>query len=252
MGGQSKRILQFTFQLMISIIIPVYNQPKKLEETLNSLFEQTVKDLEIIIVDDASTEDVSKVIDDFKNSPKVKELNWPVITYKLEKNSGAPIARNKGFDLSTGEYLFFCDADAILRPQALEKLIQALDANQEASYVYSSFLWGKKLFRLGRFSQEKLKQAPCIHTMALIRRQDFPPQKWDESITKLQDWDLWLTMLENGKTGIWLDEVLFQVHPGGTMSSWIPSFFYRLFPFLPQVKRYKKALEIVKKKHKLL
>jgi hypothetical protein len=129
--------------------------------------------------------------------------------------------------------------------------LEALEKNTEASYVYPNFLWGKKLFRIGAFDEERLKSAPMIHTMSLIRREAFPEKGWDESIKKLQDWDLYLTMLKENKKGVWVDEILFKIEPGGTISNWLPSFAYKLFPFLPSVKKYKKAVEIVRQKHNL-
>jgi len=87
--------------------------------------------------------------------------------------------------------------------------------------------------------------------MALIKRADFPVGGWDESIKKFQDWDLWLTMLNAGKSGVWVDKVLFKIAPGGSISSWLPSFAYKLFPFLPSVKKYQAAMAVIKNKHGL-
>ena len=58
-------------------------------------------------------------------------------------------------------------------------------------------------------------------------------------------------MLENNKDGICVDEYLFTITPGGTISSWLPSFSYKLFPFLPAVKKYQKAKAIIYAKHQL-
>ena len=66
--------------------------------------------------------------------------------------------------------------------------------------------------------------------MSLIRRKDFPQSGWDESIKKLQDWDLWLQMLSEGKTGLWIPQVLFTIIPGGHISTWLPAFAYKAFP----------------------
>ena len=166
-----------------------------------------------------------------------------------QENKGTPAARNKEFKESRGEYLFFCDADAVLKNDTLEKMVQVLESNQEVAYTYSSFYWGKKLFKLWPFDAEKLQKMPYIHTMSLIRRNAFPG--WDESVKKLQDWDLWLTMLENGHQGFFIDEALFKIKPGGTISSWLPAFAYKAFPFLPSVKKYNRALKIIKDKHNL-
>lgn len=233
---------------MISIIIPIYNQANKIGFTLESLAKQTFKDLEIIVVNDGSTDGAQTAVENFIAAHP--DLAMPINFYNQE-NKGAPAARNSGFKKSTGEYVLFCDADAVLTENALELMKKTLEDNPQASYAYPSFMWGKKLFKVGPFDAAKLKAGPMIHTMALVRRQDLPLTGWDESIKKLQDWDLWLTMLEAGKTGVWIDQVLFTIAPGGHISNWVPSFAYKIFPFLSAVKKYKTALAIVKKKHGL-
>jgi glycosyltransferase involved in cell wall biosynthesis len=221
----------------------------KITATLESLLAQTIAgDLEIIVVNDGSRDQVSSVFEAFLQKHPDHSQN---LRFFNQDNLGAPAARNRGLAEAHGDFLFFCDADAVLVPSALERLLTELATHQEASYAYPSFIWGKKLFKIGAFDAEKLKAGPMIHTMALIRREAMTTKGWDESIKKLQDWDLWLTMLEEGRTGVWVDEVLFTIQPGGTISSWLPSFAYKLLPFLPSVKKYKTALAIVKAKHKL-
>lgn len=232
---------------MISIIIPVYNQGDKIIKTLDSINKQNYQDLEVIIVNDGSIDGVEEICGNY-----LKNLNTSInFLFLNQTNQGAPAARNRGFKESKGDYIFFCDADAILDSSAMEILLQTLEANPGVSYAYSSFLWGKKIFKLSEFNAEKLRTMPYIHTMSLIKRSDYPENGWDEQIKKFQDWDLWLTMLEQGKIGIFVPKILFMVSPGGTISSWLPSFAYKLFPFLPQVKKYNTALKIIKEKHGL-
>lgn len=233
---------------MISIIIPVYNQADKISDTLRSIESQTFRDFEVIIINDGSKDNIDEVVGQFtKNNSS--EISYLFIN---QENKGAPAARNRGFKESSGEFLFFCDADATLVPDALDLMYKALEQNQEAAYAYSSFYWGKKLFKVGNIDAEKLKKAPCIHTMSLVRQRDFPMSGWDESIKKFQDWDLWLTIFKaKGKLGVFINKALFSVSPGGSMSSWLPSFAYKYFPFLPAVKSYNNALTIVKEKHEI-
>lgn len=233
---------------MISIIIPVYNQAQKLIKTIASLSRQTYRDYEVIIVNDGSRDSVDLV---FANYYKNLQTDNKYL-FISQANQGAPAARNRGWREARGEYLFFCDADAVLEPRALEIMLKALDDNPSASYAYPSFNWGKKLFKVGDFNPDKLKQGPFIHTMALIRRADFPAGGWDTNIKKFQDWDLWLTMLEQGHIGLWIPQVLFTVAPGGTISSWLPSFAYKFLPFLKRVKKYQEAVKIIKEKHGLI
>jgi glycosyltransferase involved in cell wall biosynthesis len=233
---------------MISIVIPVYNQGKKLLKTLASINAQTYRDFEVIIVNDGSHDGVENLFAQYHQKLKT-ENHYLFIN---QANQGAPAARQRGFQETKGEYLFFCDADATLAPEALETMVYALANSPQVSYVFSSFYWGKKLFKVGPFDADRLRQAPYIHTMSLIRRSDFPAAGWDKSIKKFQDWDLWLTMLEQGKVGLFVPQILFTVSTGGTISSWLPSFAYKYLPFLPAVKKYRAAMRIIQKKHGLI
>ncbi len=233
---------------MISVIIPAYNQEKNLKDCLESLIKQDFRDFEIILVNDGSTDKTLKIAEEFSDRIKNLGINYQIIS---QKNKGAPAARNRGFAESRGEFVIFCDADAVLRNDCLLEMIKALENNPSAGYAYSSHYWGIKLFRLWPFDPQKLRQIPYIHSTSLIRREIFPVGGWDENIRRLQDWDLWLTILEQGHDGIWIDKPLFKISIGGTMSSWLPSFAYKIFPFMPQVKKYKKARQIVKEKHGL-
>lgn len=231
---------------MISIIIPVYNQADKIGLCLDSLLAQTYRELEIIIVDDGSTDNLDQVL--LAYEPKLRESGWP---YKIivQTNQGSNPARNRGLAEASGEYLLFSDADIQWRQDALEKLLNSLKNNPQVSYCYSSFRFGWKKFRLWPFDADRLRRQPYVHTSALVRRADFPG--FDNQIKRLQDWDVWLTMLANNKVGLFYDDFLFTVAGGGHISSWLPSFAYKFLPFLPRVKKYRHAEAILRAKHHL-
>jgi len=218
---------------MVSIIIPVYNHQKELRKCLESIGAQTFKDFEIIVVDDGSEKEILVT----KNIKLIKQ-----------EHLGSNVARNRGFKESKGEYLLFCDADIIMRKDCLQKMFDALQKNPRALYAYSSFKFGFKKFVLWNFDAEKLKKMPYIHTTSLIRREHF--LGFDENIKRLQDWDLWLSMLGRGYIGIFIPEILFRVKSGGKISKWLPSFFYK-FSWLKSVKKYNEAKKIIKKKHEI-
>jgi glycosyltransferase involved in cell wall biosynthesis len=230
---------------MISIIIPVYNQAKHLVNCLASIEKQTYSNYEIIVISDGSKDNIIEVIEKFK-----KNLGFK-LTYLEQENKGAGAARNRGAKLAKGEYIIFCDADVVMQPIMLEAMLKTLKDSPNASFCYSSFIWGHKKFKLWPFDAEKLKIMPYITTTSLIKREHFPG--FDETLKKFQDWDLWLTMLGYGHTGVWTNQILFKVAVGGTqtMSNWLPSFAYKFLPFLPSVKKYNLAMEIIKKKHNL-
>lgn len=231
---------------MISIIIPVYNQAEHLENCLTSVKKQTCDNYEIIVVNDGSSDDIVAVI------KKFKQIFGSKLSFHEQENKGACAARNNGSKYAKGEYAIFCDADVIMEQGMLEIMLKTLRNNPNADFCYSSFIWGRKKFKLWPYDPEKLKKMPYITTTSLIRMKYFP--NFDETLKKFQDWDFWLTMAEQGRTGIWIDKILFKIAVSGTqtMSSWLPSFAYQLFPWLPQVKKYNQAMDIIKKKHNLL
>lgn len=231
---------------MISIIIPTYQHSKFIKDCLDSIFAQTYQDFEVIVVNDGSTDNTVQVLKEYQKPLQVIH----------QKNQGANVARNKGFDKAKGEFLLFCDADLILKKTMLEKMLGALEKNPDKAYAYCSFQWGFKTFPLWPFDFERLKKENYIHTTSLMRRETFPG--FDESIKRLQDWDLWLTMLERGYQGIYLPETLFQVRPRKKgMSSWLPSFMYKI-PWkkiglkIKRIEKYEEAKKIIQEKHSLL
>ncbi|MFH0854690.1 MAG: glycosyltransferase family 2 protein [bacterium] len=280
----------------ISIIIPSYNHGKELLKCLNSIFTQTFRDFEVIVVNDGSTDGTDDILKNYKN----KEISCLCGEIKviIQQNQGAPVARNNGFKISKGAYLLFCDADAVLRKDALEKMVEVLDniyippvdsksMNMEINrnsvdllpskrgcgdvwgckigYVYANHKFGKKIFKLFPFDEKKIKENNYIHTMALIRREAFPKDGFDPNLKKFQDWDLWLTMLENGYKGVWLDEFLFTCKPrekkekGNFLpkSSWLPGFMYKI-PWkkfgikIKAIEDYKYWRDVVRIKHGLV
>lgn len=222
----------------VSIVIPAYNCASTIEQCLASIFSQSFKKYEIIAVNDGSTDNTQAILEKYQD--KIILINQP--------NAGASSARNAGAKIAKAPFIIFCDADIQLQPTLLEQMINALRQHPEAAYAYSAFKFGFKSFKLAPFDADRLKKMPYIHTTSLIRRADFPG--FDKKLNKFQDWDLWLTMLERGKTGFYLSDELFTVASGGTMSQWLPKFLYRL-PFLPTVKKYRAAEKIIKTKHHL-
>jgi len=245
--GKNKLIKYIKQQhnFMISIIIPVYNQAEHLANCLISIQKQTYDSYEIIVINDGSTDNIIEVIEKFK------PIFGKKLYYSDQENRGANATRNRGTKLARGEYIILCDADVIMKPDMLELMLKTLHDNPSAGFCYSSFIWGRKKFKLWPFDAKKLKTMPYINTTSLIRLKNFPGL--DENLKKFQDWDLWLTMSEQGHAGVWVDKILFKVAVSGTqtMSNWLPSFAYKLFPWLAQVKKYNRAMAIIKKKHNL-
>ena len=92
---------------LISVIIPVYNVENFLHDCLNSILKQTYTNLEIILVDDGSTDKSGEICDEFaKNDSRIKVLH--------QKNSGQAVARNNALNIASGEYIAFADSDDLI------------------------------------------------------------------------------------------------------------------------------------------
>lgn len=98
-----------------SIIIPVYNADNTIKNTIDSVLTQSCNDYEIIIVNDASTDNTLKVLEQMKNIKNIEIIN-------LEQNKKAGGARNVGIDNANGEYIIFLDSDDVLERGAIEKI----------------------------------------------------------------------------------------------------------------------------------
>ena len=101
----------------VSIIVPVYNVEQYLEKCLNSLVNQTIKDFEIIIVNDGTKDSSQKIIDKYAK-------NYSFIKSYIKENGGLSSARNYGIKKATGEYLAFVDSDDYVTEDMYEKMYQ--------------------------------------------------------------------------------------------------------------------------------
>ena len=103
----------------VSVIVPVYNVAEYVEGCLNSLMAQTEKDIEIICVDDGSTDSSGQIVDETARKDKrIKVIH--------QKNGGLSAARNTGLDQAIGEYVSFCDSDDYFHPEFFEKFIEIM------------------------------------------------------------------------------------------------------------------------------
>lgn len=258
--------------MLFSIIIPVYNHAHKLEQCIESVLAQSLSanfslretgapaplsgksgdgEIEIIVVNDGSTDDLGAKVTGYGLRVTQRGIRFE---YVVQENKGAAVARNVGFDHSSGEYVFFCDADIRLQPDALEKMFGALKQNPGAAFAYCQFRLGFKTFHSFPFDPKRLRELNYIHTSSLIRRRWFP--RFDESLKKFQDWDLFLTIAQKGGRGVFIPEVLYQVATGGTMSQWVPSFAYHLpwkwIGWQPKaIQKYDEAKSIIYAKHRI-
>lgn len=112
---------------MISVIVPVYNVKEYLERCVKSILEQSYKDIELILVDDGSTDGSSELCDEFARQ-------YECITCIHQANGRAPKARNTGIDAAKGEYLLFIDSDDYIEPDMCEHMLAEMQ-DEKVTFV---------------------------------------------------------------------------------------------------------------------
>jgi len=121
------------FMDLISIIVPVYNVQNELRRCINSLIGQTYEELEIILVDDGSTDASGKIADEYQ---KVDHRIFVI----HKENGGLSEARNFGIDFSTGDYIYFIDSDDYIHNETIELLYRNLKENEADMSIASAII----------------------------------------------------------------------------------------------------------------
>ncbi len=207
----------------ISVIIPAYNAEKTIQETIESVLNQTFPDFELIIINDGSTDKTLEIISNLSDS-RIKVFSFP--------NSGAQKSRNRGISLATGEYLSFIDADDLWTPEKLELQRKALKNNPEAGVAYS---WTDYIDESGHVLYPGFHRSPQgdIYPFLLVKnylengsnplinRQALSEiGGFDESLRGGQDWDLYLRLAARYKfVSVPRVQILYRLSPESISSN---------------------------------
>jgi len=116
----------------ISILIPLYNSEEYIAETIDSCLNQTYDNIEIIIVDDGSTDSSLKIARQYEKEHKN-------IKVEAQQNSGAPVARNRAFELSKGDYIQYIDADDLMEPDKIRLQVEVLKTTDARALAFGRF-----------------------------------------------------------------------------------------------------------------
>lgn len=135
----------------ISIIIPVYNVKEYIKEAIESVINQTYKNIEIIIINDGANDGSEKICDEYsKIDSRIKLIN--------QKNMGLSTARNKGLECITGEYIAFLDPDDVYHPEMIEKAYKAI-TQKNVDCVICNFISQKTTKQLEKDNINEAKKA---------------------------------------------------------------------------------------------
>ncbi|MGB2630908.1 MAG: glycosyltransferase family A protein [Candidatus Omnitrophota bacterium] len=181
-------------QPFFSVIIPTFNRKPFLEVAITSVLEQTFKDLELIVVDDGSTDGTKKLISKFKNSR---------IIYKHQENRGVAGARNTGLALSSGKFVAFLDSDDRWIPEKLSVTADYIQKFPDISIFHTEEIWHKNGKMLEQKSKHKKPDGHvyknalplcCISiSTAVVDAMIFDSVgTFDEKMEACEDYDFWL------------------------------------------------------------
>ncbi|MCL1474290.1 glycosyltransferase family 2 protein [Argonema antarcticum] len=182
---------------VVSVIIPAYNAEKTILETIQSLQQQTFSDFEAIVINDGSTDSTVELLS------KIEDGRLKVFSYE---NGGLPVARNRGIDRATGEYITFIDADDLWTPDKLELQLAALQQHPEAGVAYSwtafineksEFLYAwEPLYYEGNVYPELLIRNFISSGSNILARKQFieTAGKFDPNLKSAEDWDYYIRL----------------------------------------------------------
>ncbi len=194
---------------LVSVIIPTFNNAHLIGETMGSVFFQSHRPMEIIVVDDGSTDATRDTIDEFKK--KYRSDPAFEIRYFFQQNNGGAVARNQGIAKSRGEFIQFLDSDDVLSENKIALQLQALKKLPEKTTTYSSWRYFEKrgaTFHLYKLYGERKTENQLLDWISgwflpspsiLWRRSDISALgPWEESLKADQDGEYALRFLMAG------------------------------------------------------
>lgn len=190
---------------MVSIIIPVYNAEKYVAETVQSVLASTYTDLEVVCMDDGSTDQSLNILNQLaQNEPRLRVLH--------QANAGVCNARNAAIAASKGEYILPVDADDIVLPHFIAEAVEVLNTRAEVKAVApQAVFFGDRegMWQLPPFSLKKEAHKNILACCAMYRRCDYEQTNggYCAEIIAREDWDFWINLLKNGGKVVRLPKV---------------------------------------------
>lgn len=256
---------------LVSIITPSYNSSKFIAETIEGVLKQTYPHWELLITDDCSTDNSVEIIN------KYVQQDSRIKLYKLDKNSGAGVCRNKSIEAAKGRYIAFCDSDDVWIDTKLETQIQfMIDNNYSVSHGNVEFINLKGdiigIKRYKKVVSYKMMLIDCAVSLQTIMYDAETLGKfYMPVIRKRQDWGLWILLLKKAGYSHGIDKVLarYRIVPNSISShkfnlikyNWriyrevvgfgrVKTFVYFFFLFLPYYFYRKLQIKIESRNYK--
>ncbi len=211
---------------LVSVILATYNMARYLADAIRSVLKQSQPDLELLVIDDGSTDHTREITESFKDDVRLR--------YYWQPNSGQTRAKNVGIGLACGQFVAFCDADDMWTTDKLERQLPAFDDAGRVAVVYSrnrrvdengvplGSSSSSPLFPSGHVTQQLFVENFISFGTAMIRRSCLTEVGgFDETHRMGIDWDLWLRLSTKYEFR-YVDAVtyLYRVWPGQISRDW--------------------------------
>ena len=204
----------------VSINLCCYNSEEFLEETLQSIFAQTYKDWELIIINDGSTDSTESII------KKYISQGYPIV-YHWQENHGLGYSRNEALKRSRGKYIAFIDHDDLWMPEKLEKQVQVLENRPEVDFVYSNFFKfdpennRRSLLLKGKQPDGDIFESLLYHydigiLTVIVRKKVFNQldELFDENLNLAEEYDVFMRFLYDYQAAYLVEPLaMHRVHP---------------------------------------
>ena len=197
---------------LVSVVIPVYNGENYIEEAVNSISQQTYKNIEIIIINDASTDKTSSILE------KLQEKDKRIVVFNNEKNLKIVGSLNKGLVNASGKYISRMDCDDIKLPSAIEKQVIFLEKNNDIVVVGGSIeVCDENMNKINErrypLDDDQIRAAmfrfnPFAHPAVMIRASAVAEERYQ--LNWAEDYDMWFRLGLVGKLAN-LDEVVLKL-----------------------------------------
>ena len=184
----------------VTVLMPAYNVERFISQAIESVLAQTFKDFELLIIDDASTDETLAAAEHFAFDPKIRIV-------KHISNRGRPETRNHGLQIAAGEYIAFLDADDYCAPERLAKQVAYLDAHPEIGGVGSWKTWidtdGQSVTNeIRKFPLEPdaiacqmIRECTLGQTSLMLRSSAARDYRYDTAFPYSEDYELWARMI---------------------------------------------------------
>lgn len=186
----------------LAFVVPVFEPDiTALNRCFKSLAEQSLKDIEVVVVMDGPCPEAEPIVRKYFTSAKIVTI----------EHAGACAARNEGFKHTTADLVCFWDCDSAIEREAAKAWVEIFDAKPDVGFVYAGYRWfdeNRPGYDSEEFDPWLLRVNNYISTCFPVRRQFVG--RWNEALKSLQDWDFWLSVVEKGAKGHFMQGFAFQ------------------------------------------